>query len=248
MKQLRWRSVWLALIGLGLLSMLVPPISRAADVAPDEQGWVDIDYGALIERRQLTHSGDSVGTLLNRGDDRSSLSLLDPLLEPYALVLPDTVDSFKPLTGAPFVEIGHLWQPGEQQPAWVELLRSRHFIVESDGHGRMRFFLPFTVDAAGTTSRPASQSAADAAWQSGWPVLRHVLGAERSRLESGTTPAGEAVPIAIEVYAYTHSVPRSRFALGLLPYTATVDDLRSSGDRPPLDLQAWQAFLDEFIE
>jgi hypothetical protein len=253
MKQLRWRSVCVALIGLGLLTMLVPPISRAADIAPDQQGWVEIDYGPLIERRQLTHSGDSVGTLLDRAAtgqaaDRLSLSLLDPLLEPYALVLPDTVDSFRPLTGAPFVEIGHLWQPGEQQPAWVELLRARHLLVESDGNGRMRFFLPWTVADGDTASRPASQRAAETAWQSSWSILRHVLAAERSRLDAVAIASEEAVPIVIEVYAYTHSAARSRFGLGLLPFTATIDDLRSRGDRPPLDLAAWQAFLDEGLQ
>ena len=61
--------------------------------------------------------------------------LLDPLLEPYAFVLPDALDSLSPTRGKFHAEIGSLWQPGAAQPAWVELLRARRFVVESDGGG-----------------------------------------------------------------------------------------------------------------
>ena len=51
-----------------------------------------------------------------RPADRSRHSLLDPLLEPYAFVLEDALDSLEPVPDPPMVEVGALWQPGEAQP------------------------------------------------------------------------------------------------------------------------------------
>ena len=152
MKQFPQTPWYSGLVTLGLCLALLSSAEVSAAVVPDQQGWIEIDYGPLLDRRQLTHSGDSVGVLLDRlaskpanladggRSERLFLSLLDPLLEPYAFVLPDAVDSYKQTEGAPYVEIGHLWHPGAAQPGWVELLRARHFLVESDGTGRMRFF------------------------------------------------------------------------------------------------------------
>ena len=215
--------------------------STLAQGLPD--GWVEVDYGALVDRRQLSHSGEPVGVLLNKlagksapasgagaAADRVTLSLLDPLLEPYAFVLSDTLDRLNPQRGAPMVEIGSLWEPGETQPAWVELLRARNLIVESDGAGRMRLCLPWN-------GRPAnSAEGGAAAYRQSWPILRWIFDAELQRLGSAK--------LQIEVHPFLHAPAQTRFLLGLKPYRVTLDDTRADGLRPPLDLQTWQAFLD----
>lgn len=210
-------------------------------------GWTTLDYGALVERRSLTHSGESVGVLLRRLEGRPlpppgerpqdlmSHKLLEPFLESYAFVLPDALDSLERVPDVPRVEVGALWQPGEAQPGWAELLRSRVLLVESDGEGRFRLFLPWSGKAEGEGIPPDSSLAAQEAWQKAWPVLRHVFASERERL-------GRA--IEAEVHAYVHFPARSVFELGLGGYRARVEDTRGGGDRPPLDLKALESFLD----
>jgi len=238
---------------LVLLAGTQGSVAPAQTGLPSDGGWVEVDYSALVDRRQLSHSGESVGELLRRlggrplpgpGENRSDRlahSLLDPMIEPYALVLPDVLDSLEKPAGRPFVEIGRLWHAGVEQPGWVELLRARRYLVESDGAGRLRMFLP---DESGTDGDD-SASAALGAWSSARPILRHLLRAERQRLGAG---AAELPSLAVSVYPYRHLPARSLFSLGSIPHRETVDDTRPGGRRPPLDLAAWSAFLDSGLQ
>jgi hypothetical protein len=234
---------------------LIAALAGAAVAETDPAGWVEVDYGALVDTRALSHSGEPVGVLLNtlggrpaprpgeRAQDRLAHALLDPLLEPYAFVMQDALDTVATAPDPPFVEVGSLWQPGERQPAWTELLRARRFLVESDGAGSLRLILP-VVDA---TEEPTGdpRDAARSAWVAAWPILRHVLAAERRRLG---TDSAEPVTLQVEVHAYHHARERTRFVLGVEPYKADVDDTRSDGRRPPLDLAALEEFLDSGMQ
>ncbi len=235
-------------VSLGLLvCTLTAPLFAADD-------WRAVDYSTLVDGRRLSHSGEPVAALLKKlagrplpapgegRDDTTAHILLDPLLEPYAFVLPDALDALNPPADPPFVEVGSLWQPGEAQPAWVELLRARSMILESDGRGRLRAILPADPMAPGTTD---SESAARAAWTNAWPVIRHALAAERRRLAAQAKDRPESHPLDVSVYAFRHFPARTRFELGLHPYHVTVSDTRPTGDRPPLDLAAWSRFIDK---
>src|SRR6185503_2858756 len=160
------RRPFLVVLAVAAAALLV----LGAEPSPD---WITVDYGALVDRRELTHSGEPVGLLLGRPGDAHADTLLEPVLERYAFVLPDAFDSmgrFKPRA-----ELGRLWPEGGKEPAWVELLRARRYVVESDGGGALRAFLPVPRGTADT----ASAAAAEAAWKDAWPVLRHLLAAER---------------------------------------------------------------------
>jgi hypothetical protein len=212
-------------------------------------GWTVVDYGALVDGRRLTHSGEAIATVLKRlggrplpppGErpaDAAAHRVLEPLLEPYAFVLPDAIDSARPLAERPLREVASLWQPGERQPAWVELLRARRFVVESDGAGRFRVFAPWepAIEAP-------SESAARQAWLAAWPVLRHVVAAELRRLGAAgedTTPV-----LSVEVFPYRHEPALTRFVLGTVPATVELRDARHLGPRRELDLEGWRRFLD----
>ena len=242
---LRLRSIFrrpgraAALLLLLLLAWL--PVESSSGV---DAGWIRIDYGELVDTRRLSHSGESVGDLLDRlredPADRAALGLLDPLIEPYAFVLADVVDSRRgAAVDPPLVEVGLLWTPGEAQPAWAELLRSRRYLVESDGAGVMRAFLP-AVDAPASDSAGAVERAVEAAW----PVLRHVFAAERRRLAAGGKGAPDGPALDVEFHVYRHDPSGSVFHLGEEPLRRTVTDTRPSGRRPPLDLDAIREFLD----
>jgi hypothetical protein len=234
---------------------LLAPGSSAQAVAEE---WAIVEYGELINARQLSHSGEPVGLLLNRlggrpvpppGQRQGDLTyhkLLEPLLEPYAYVLSDLLDGIETPPSYPLIELGGLWHPGEPQPAWVELLRSRHFIVESDGRGSLRVILPW--QASGDPRQRPSATAAEESWKRSWPVLRHVMAAERKRLSMpGMSEGAEASPpptLNVRVYPYVHLQARSTFVVGLQPHTVAVDSTLPTGDQPPLELNELQAFLD----
>jgi len=235
---------------LATLVALAATTLTAATTATRERvelpDWLRVDYSELIDRRRPSHSGESVGQLLERlggrpvppagqrREDRVAHGMLDPIVEPFAFVLPDALDSAAPLHDPPYIDVGSLWLPGAAQPAWAELLRARRFVVESDGEGRLRVFLPWEEAAA-------SGDAARAAWSEAWPILRHVLAAERRRLAG---PSAERLPsLEVEVHAYRHLRERSLFELGTAEVRMTVDDTRPDGLRPPLDLREIRRFL-----
>ena len=114
-----------------------------------------------------------------RRDDALAYRLLDPLLEPFAFVLADALDTLNSPPDPPMAEVGSLWESGEAQPAWVELVRARRLFVESDGEGHVRAYLPAsTLEADATEGLPESKDPvrlAEQAWDEAWPVLRHAL-------------------------------------------------------------------------
>ena len=244
-----------------LTLVLAATLSSAAEPsAPDSEptGWLRIDYGALVDRRRLTHSGDPVGVVLDRlggrprpatgsrSMDALGYRLLDPLLEPYAFVLPDTLDAMAPPSDPPMVEVGGLWESGEPQPAWVELVRARRYTLESDGEGHLRACLPASALEAlpdGGAPPPLDPVAtAKAAWQEAWPVLRHALAGERSRL--ARRGGADAAILAVEVHAYRHVAARTSFVLGVAPYRVTVGADAPGAPGPGLDLGGLARALD----
>jgi hypothetical protein len=226
---------------LALLALLGASASSAL-AAPDGD-WIDVGYRELLDVRELSHSGEPVGALVERlaksTDDSTAHTLLDPLLEPYAFVLSDAIDALDPSRS--LVEVGRLWAPGEAQPAWAELLRARRLVVESDGQGRLRLFLPLLepVDPG-----EKSSVAARRAYEDAWPVLRHVFRSELVRLRASARDAA----LSIEARAYQHFPERTTFRLGRGAYTVDVRDTASNGKRAPLDLDAIGAFLASGLE
>ncbi|MBP7147415.1 MAG: hypothetical protein KBD01_07705 [Acidobacteria bacterium] len=232
-----------AACGSAALAILVARGAPAPAVPP----WLDIDYGTLVDRRELSHSGETVGQLLRalggrpvpagdaRPEDRRAHVLLEPLLEPYAFVLPDALDAIGPVPDPPLVEIGALYPPGSAEPAWADLLRSRRFVVESDGRGRVRVFAPWSGDPARAASAAASAEASRAAFDGAWPILRHALAAEQRRLGGR--------PLEVETRAYVHEPARSLFRLATGAHRRRVEATGPGGSRAPLDLAALRRFL-----
>ncbi len=255
LREPRPRPAWFAVPAAFVAAVLCGALGASAP-PNDVPDWLRIVYGELVDRRRPSHSGETVGELLTklggrplpppgeRREDRMTHGLLDPLVEPYGFVLADALDTSFPLHEPPYVEVGSLWLPGGAEPAWAELLRARRFLVESDGAGGMRVFLPWEEPAgAGSEAAPVTggRDAARAAWSRAWPLLRHVFAAERRRL--GRAPGGGPAPLTVEVHAYRHLRERSAFDLSGAQVVMTVDDLRPDGLRPPLDLGDIRRFL-----
>ena len=231
-----------------------------ADAAtePKANRWIRVDYGALVDGRRLTHSGEPVGVLLQRlggrpmpaagerREDALAYRLLDPILEPYAFVLSDALDSTAQPSDLPMVEVGSLWEAGEAQPAWVELVRARRFLLESDGEGHLRACLPASalegLPGDSPPGRDDPVEAAKAAWEEAWPVLRHALAGERRRL--AVRRGGELPVLDVTVHAYRHVLARGAFDLGVVGWRTTVEDTGPRGGAPPLDVGQLKSILD----
>lgn len=247
----RLLGAWVFGAGVALLLVLLAPSSAASAAS----SWVSVDYGALVDRRQLTHSGQSVGALLDglRGADEGAkessrgiaLRLLDPLLEPYAFVLPDALDALEGRPERPMVEIGWLYEPTTPAPTWVELLRSRSMVIESDGAGRLRAFLPWPAGGARGSSPPAlSTDAGEQAWESAWPVVRFVIAGELLRQKQ----AGGGAGLDIRVFPFLHRRESSTFRLGTEPYIVRLEEVPANSPRPPLDLAGLKRFIDSGMQ
>lgn len=252
----RNRAVLLVLVG-GLVGFL-PVLLGAQDTPPP---WVSVNYRSLVDLRQPSHSGETVADLWVRlggrtaaganPEDAAAHALLDPLLEPMAFVLPDVLDRFQGVPDKPLVEVGSLFPPGWPEPAWAELLRSRRFLIESDGEGGWRAFLPWIEgesrqDWDGSKAPSGEpQEAARQAWDAAWPVIRHVLAAERRRLKAAGKPDQ---PVQVAVFPYLHFPARGLFFLGTLPYQTTVRETAPPGNRPPLDTAAFKKFFEAGLQ
>ncbi len=237
-----------SVVAIGLVSAIAP--HPAQPVSGDAE-WVEVDYRALVDARRLSHSGEPVALLLDKlggrprpapGQRRADAiyhSLLDPLLEPFAFVLPDVVDAESGSSGPPFIDVGSLWSPGEAQPAWAELVRSRRLLIESDGAGRVRVFAPLGPASRATAALDGSAGAGRRALDEAWPVLRHAL----SALSAGRD--GESRALTVAVHPYDHRPARTRFRVGLVPHRVELENFGPAGDRAPLDFAALTEFLDE---
>jgi len=248
------RKAWSA--ALAVLAMAVGS-GVPAGSGPAAPGFVRVDYRALVDGRKLTHSGEPVDVLLTRlagrpmpapgerPEDALAYRLLDPILEPYAFVLPDALDAIAPPHEPPMVEVGALWETGEAQPAWVELVRARRLLLESDGEGHLRACLPASSLEASPGDLPAGKdpvSIAKEAWDESWPVLRHALAGERLRLARAR--GGEPPALEVEVHAYRHLEAIGAFDLGVAGWRTSVVDTGPRGGRAPLELSALASILE----
>ncbi len=219
--------------------------SSSAQSPALKPGWLDVGYAELLDGREPTHSGEAVSGLLRRlegrPDDLLSSILLDPVLERYAFVLTDALDRLSPPEpgSAPWYEPAGLWRSGESAPAWVELLRSRRFVVESDGRGNLRVALPLPAGADPASADGAT--GAEAAWRAHWTVLRHVLASEQTRLKA--TGSNLDRPLNVQVHAYQHLPARSVFRLSTPGVHKKVAATGPDPNRPAVDFAAWNRFL-----
>jgi len=242
---------------LALVFLMSSGFAAVKPPQPSLPSWIRVEYGGLVDGRRLTHSGEAVDPILarlggrarpaegDRSQDGLDHRLLDAILEPYAFVLPDAVDSLVPPHDPPLVDIGGLWEPGGEEPAWVELCRARHFLVESDGEGHLRVFLPAPdLDALpydDTLPKLEPAAVSQSAWRVAWPSLRYVLAAERRRLAKGQD---QPPPLDVAVHAYRHLLSRSAFVVAATAWTTRVTSTAAGEGTPAYDPRPLQAIAE----
>ena len=149
---------------------------------------------------------------------------IEPVCEPAAVILNDALAQEDSATlNLDLVELGAFYPPGSAEPAWADLVRTRKYVVYTDGGSYCRLFLPGT--------------SGEEAWQAAYPVVRHVL---RSLLK-------EDRALKVDVYSYENDIPSTTFTLNSQKHFREVKaaDLCTSAELMALDLKALEAFFAE---
>jgi hypothetical protein len=231
-------------IGLGIrLLLIVGGVLASTPWSVGQGKEIRIRYGGLVDPSEVTHSGETVGQVLKRMRDARAevkgslpdtfalmlregpnLALVEPFLEPMAFVLEDAHVRTDPRRGEdPLIEVASLFPEGSPQPAWAELLRTRYYVVLSDGLGYVRMFLP---------GRDPER-----AYQTHYGAVRHVLNWLRTCVP--------ARALDVEVFAYRNNVRETEFTLNLESHRFKVPaELGPPHGRRPFDAAAIQRFFE----
>lgn len=166
---------------------------------------VRICYNDIIDKATVTHSGQTIETLLNMissskpSQPEGIYSELQPYLEPFSSICNDIVASAKPGDIMSYLNIVADYQAGSRQPAWAALFREGHYQLFV-GNGKARLFLK-GKNPLDLFSRYYS-------------VIRHPL------REALTTNGMDKM--TIEVYAFENDYPSRTISLGLNPHVLEV--------------------------
>ncbi len=106
--------------------------------------WVRISYDDLIDKGIITHSGQTIGSLLDRISGLNTsppleiLSNLQPFLEPFSFVCNEVVAAARPYGMTPYLNVTADYPAGSRQPAWAALFREgRYQLFVSDKKARL---------------------------------------------------------------------------------------------------------------
>lgn len=182
---------------------------------------ITASYADLVDRSAMVRTGQSLGEVLP-GADRSpdARGIVQPFLDCYTSLLPEMLEMSAGPSMAPYRDVADFFAPGSPQPAWVAILRGGRILLQSDGRGTARVFLP------GDAPR--------AAYDRFYPVIRHAL--------AGLAPPNGA-PLRIVAYAYRHQYASSRLELDPHPFVASASSFPPPAGKIPLDLASLDAFF-----
>ena len=187
-----------------------------------KSNWVTIPYGELIDKSTLTHSGETVGSVIQKipshGDDFKGL--IQQYLEPYSILCHDKLLSIVKTDTPPLVNILAHYPIGSEQPAWVDLFREGHFQLYYNSN-LIRVFLKGT-DPESSFEKYRS-------------VIRHpiqdVMSSDHMSIKN------------IEVYVFTNDYATTEIKLNTIPFTYAINDINLSPKRKSIDLDSIEEFL-----
>lgn len=190
--------------------------------------WVRISYDDLIDKGIITHSGKTVGGLLDESSSASPsggiLSNLQPYLEPFSFVCNDVVAAANPADTTPYVNVVADYPAGSRQPAWAALFREGHYQLFV-GEGKARLFLK-------------GKNPAD--------LFRQRHGVIRHPLREALDAAG-ADKMTVEVYAFDNNYTSRTISLDLSPYVVEVTAGQLGPRAKELPLAGLAEFLDQGV-
>lgn len=205
----RCRLLACAALALGAASAL-----RAAPAAPDAR--VSVQYGELLDRDVLLHSGDRLGALLER---RIGENALQPYLDPYSSLLQDSVEMLSGPDEFPHRPVVDHFPKDQPRPAWAAVLAQGRISLTTDRRGHARIFLRGLDPAR--------------AYRENYSVIRHAL----------ASLAAETKPLRVEVFAYENDYFATELLLDPVPYRFEASSFPPPAGKAPLDLEGMADFF-----
>ncbi len=196
--------------------------------------WVTISYSGLVDKSVLTHSGETIGEVINKIPNYTNdiKGLVQPYLEPYSVLCHKVLlASTKPDT-IPLINIINHYPIGSEQPVWVALFREGHYQLYYNSH-LIRVFVK--------GSKP------EASYQKHYSVIRHPI---RDVINSNNIDITN-----IEIYVFNNNYSNNEIRLNTIPYIIDTNDLPISKykkpDLPPksnpMDLVSMKEFFDKNV-
>ena len=216
----RFMGIWLVIIIVviyGLLSFSGDQTSNQKD------NYVVIPYGNFVDKSIITHSGETVGEVIQKiSDGNISLKgLLQPYLEPFSILCNDELENINNNnTFELFTNIVDHYPAGSEQPAWVSLFREGHFQLYYNSNN-IRIFLKGTSP--------------ERAFESFRSIIRHPI---RDILKSE-----HFSPKKITVYTFSNDYEATEIKLNQKPFLYKVSDIDLSPKRKQLDLDSIEEFF-----
>ncbi|MFH1006171.1 MAG: hypothetical protein V1800_01550, partial [Candidatus Latescibacterota bacterium] len=193
---------------------------------PLTENWVTIDYGGLVERTILTHSGETVAEVFPKIPDYTHdiKGLVQPYLEPFSLLChdvllytngPDTLSLINMLAHYPI---------GSRQPAWASISREGHFQIYYNPK-MIRVFLK------GASPEEAIEEYIG--------EVRHAIIDVKERHATTLDK--------IEVYAFNNDYTELQISLNTIPKVYQIADFDVSPRGRPIDLTSIDEFLSQAV-
>ncbi|UCF57963.1 MAG: hypothetical protein JSW15_05815 [Deltaproteobacteria bacterium] len=192
------------------------------------KNWVTISYRDLVGRSTITHSGDTVGDIiqkLSQGPDSEDLKgLVQPYLEPFSFVCNDILAAINGVESIPLVNILSYYPVGSKQPVWVALFRQGHYQLHFNRE-IIRVFLK--GDSSETLYRKYIS------------VIRHPIKDLLESMDGGIK--------SVEVYAFKNNYAKTELSLDINPFILSAENIDLGTKKRPIDVEGLQDFFKQGV-
>ncbi len=219
MKNQKKAKVVLLFIFAGLV---LGAVSSSCSSNAQQNDWVSISYGDLVNKSILTHSGETVEEVIRKipqyTDDTKGL--VQSYLEPYSILCHDVLLAYSQPDTMPLINIIDLYPVGSEQPAWASLFREGHYQLYYNDH-IIRVFLK---------GRNSARS-----FEKYFSVIRHplmdVINSSRKKNER------------VEVYSFSNDYASTEIRLNLTPTIYPTNEIDLTSTKKSIDLRSIDDFL-----
>lgn len=221
------------LIGIPLLFWIIIQFLSHTDSKNSRQilhvkssNWVTIDYSGMVDKSIITHSGETVGQVIQKIPQYTDeiKGLVQQYLEPHSILCHDILlASTKPDT-LPLINILSHYPEGSEQPAWVGLFREGHYQLYYNTN-KIRLFLK-------------GDNAKDC-YDKYHSIIRHPINDIINSKNSSIS--------YLEVYVFKNDYAKMEITLNTIPLVVDIKTLDLSPKLKPIDLNSIEEFLSKGV-
>ena len=197
--------------------------------------WVTIDYSDLVKTTTLTHSGETVGTIIRKIPNyeytNNLYALIQQYLEPFSVLCHDVLLTNVEPDTLPLVNILAHYPIGSDQPAWVDLFREGHYQLYYNAH-LIRVFLK-------GSNQKIKRSNPKSSFEKHHSVIIHPI---RDIINSNYTSIKK-----VEVYVFSNDYAKTEIRLNTISEVFSINELDLSPRGKSIDLNSIEEFLNQGV-